>query len=112
VIDLQTERRDDVAVITLDGRLDMVAAQALRNEIDRAVDGGSTKVVLDFAPCSFVDSSGLGAVVGGLKTTRQRGGDLRIACVSGQVGVVLSLTNLDRVLRSHDSVDEAVDALR
>ena len=48
-----------------------------------------------------------GALISGLRLTRQAGGDLRIAAPSEQVRMVLGLTNLDRVLRPHESLDEA-----
>ena len=52
---------------------------------------------------------GLGALIAGLKRTRQSGGDLRIAAAGDQVETVLRLTNLDRVLRPHPSVEAASD---
>ena len=74
--------RDDategVAVLRCDGRLNMVAAPALRSAIEHAVDGGAPRVVVDLAGAGFVDSSGLGALIAGLKKARQAGGDLRI----------------------------------
>jgi len=63
---------------------------------------------VDLSSTEFMDSSGLGALVAGLKTARQAGGDLRIASPSAQVQTVLSLTNLDRVLRAHETVEQAV----
>ena len=62
---------------------------------------------MDLSSTEFMDSSGLGALVAGLKTARQAGGDLRIASPSAQVQTVLSLTNLDRVLRAHETVEQA-----
>lgn len=103
--------RDDdtgtVAVLHCDGRLNMVAAPALRTAVELAVDGGSHHVVVDLAGTSFVDSSGLGALVAGLKKARQAGGDLRIAGAGEQVTAVLALTNLNRVLRPYTSVGDA-----
>ena len=58
---------------------------------------------------SFLDSSGLGALIGGLKAARQAGGDLRVARPTPAVVSVFELTNLDRVLRARDSVDTAFD---
>ena len=55
-----------------------------------------------------MDSSGLGAVIGGLKQASQAGGDLRIAALNPQVMTILKLTNLDRVLRPYGSVAEAL----
>ncbi len=54
-------------------------------------------------------SSGLGALVSGLKVARQAGGDLRIAAPTEQVVTVLELTNLNRVLSTYDSADGAFD---
>ena len=109
MIDLDIDVDDDAAVIRLSGRLTMVNAAALRSTVTEALDAGRRRLVLDLSGCEFMDSSGLGAVIGGLKTARQAGGDLRIAALTPQVATVLQLTNLDRVLRPYDSVAEALD---
>ena len=96
-----------MAVIRCRGRLNMVAAPALRACIEQSVDEGHTRVVVDLARTSFIDSSGLGSLIGGLKKARQAGGSLRIAEATDQVLNVLRLTNLDRVLRPHVTVEEA-----
>jgi anti-sigma B factor antagonist len=97
------------AVLRLQGRLNMVAAPRLKSAIDEAVDGGSPRVVVDLNEVGFMDSSGLGALIAGLKKARQSSGDLRITGVNQQVATVLALTNLDRVLRTHPSVEAATD---
>jgi anti-sigma B factor antagonist len=101
---------DGAAVIRLKGRLTMVVAPRLRTLVTETVQQGRTRIVVDLAGCEFIDSSGLGALVAGLKATRQAGGDLRIACLAPQVATVLKLTNLDRVLRPYDSVHGALSA--
>ena len=98
-----------VIVVRPDGRLNMVAAPALRKQLHDLVAGGSSRVVVDLSATEFIDSSGLGALISGLKVARQAGGDLRIAAPTRQVITVLELTNLDRVLRAHDSADGAFD---
>lgn len=98
-----------VAVIEPRGRLNMVAAPQLRELVRAAVDGGTVNVVVDLGATEFIDSSGLGALISGLKTARLAGGDLRIARPTAQVQTVLALTNLNRVLRARDSVDGAFD---
>lgn len=101
--------REGAVVVRTTGRLNMVAAPALREEVERLVTTeGRAHVVLDLAGTTFVDSSGLGALIGGLKSARAAGGDLRIAAVPPPVLTVLKLTNLDRVLRPYASVDEAL----
>ena len=68
----------DVAVLRLVGRLNMVAAPRLKSHIDQTVEGGRARVVVDLSEVSFMDSSGLGALIAGLKKSRQASGDLRI----------------------------------
>lgn len=98
-----------VTVVRPDGRLNMVAAPALRKQLHDLVAAGSSRIVVDLGATEFIDSSGLGALISGLKVARQAGGDLRIAAPTRQVITVLELTNLNRVLRAHDSADGAFD---
>ena len=97
----------DGAVIRTSGRLNMVAAPKLRDLVAHIVhQDGRSHVVVDLADTDFMDSSGLGALIAGLKTARAAGGDLRIARAQTQVLTVLQLTNLDQILHPHDTVEE------
>lgn len=106
--DVRTDARG-IGIVTPKGRLNMVSAKQLRTAVAELVDAGTTKVVVDLAETTFLDSSGLGALVAGLKSARQAGGDLRIARPTQQVLTVLGLTNMDKVLRPRKSVDGAFD---
>ncbi|WP_308159771.1 STAS domain-containing protein [Arthrobacter sp. ISL-5] len=70
---------------------------------------GRTRIVVDLAGTDFMDSTGLGALISGLKTALSAGGDLRIARAGSQVMMVLELTGLDRILHSHDTVEECFE---
>ena len=61
-----------------------------------------------FLLVSFVDSSGLGALISGMKATRIAGGDLRIAQVGDQARLILELTTLDKVMKIYPTVEEAL----
>jgi anti-sigma B factor antagonist len=102
---LMTETR--TAVLQPTGRLNMVAAPAFKSLVEETVASGQTRIVVDLGQVTFIDSSGLGALIAGLKATRQAGGDLRLAMVPEQVMTVLRLTNLDRVLRVHPTIADA-----
>ncbi len=97
-----------VAVVRLTGRLDYQAAPEVRQELLDAVEQGSTRIVVDLGAVEFLDSSGLGALIGGLKAARAAGGDLRLAQAPEQTRVVLALTTLDRMFTAYASVPEAV----
>ncbi len=108
MMQVHTSNLTDATVLRCDGRLTMVAAPVLKSAIDEVVESGQARVVIDLSETSFVDSSGLGALVAGLKRTRQAGGDLRIAEPQEQVRMVLALTNLDRILQPFDRLEEAL----
>jgi anti-sigma B factor antagonist len=110
VTEFGQQQRGEHVVVSVRGRLDMVAAPRLRELLEQTIKEQGSSIVLDFAETTFMDSSGLGAVIGGLKLARQAGGDLRIAAVTGQIQVVLELTNVTKVFRSYATVDEALGA--
>lgn len=101
------EMGDGVAVLEPHGRLNMVSATQLRDAVATSVEGGSTRVVVDLGAVDFIDSSGLGALINGLKAARQAGGDLRIAAPNEQVRLVLQLTNMERVLNAYATPESA-----
>ena len=101
------ELGDGVAVLQLDGRLNMVTASCLRDHVGSAVASGHNRIAIDLTGIDFIDSSGLGALINGLKTARQAGGDLRIAAPNDQVKLVLQLTNMERLLTAYDSAETA-----
>lgn len=101
---------EGIGIIAPRGRLNMASARRLKDLVDGLVADGSARIVVDMADTAFIDSSGLGALIAGLKATRQAGGDLRIARPTEAVTTVLGLTNLDRVLRPRDTVEGAFDA--
>ncbi|WP_285115658.1 STAS domain-containing protein [Leifsonia sp. fls2-241-R2A-40a] len=106
-MNITTSIRDDgVAVLAAEGRISLVTAPELRREVQRVVDDGHTRVAMDLSAVAFIDSSGLGALISGLKTARAAGGDLRLAGAGDHVTRVLRLTNLDRILRVFPSSDD------
>lgn len=101
------EVRDSYAEIIADGRLNMVSAPKLREFVADVISHGSNRIVVNLEKTTFMDSSGLGALIGCLKAARQAGGDLRISSVQPQVKMVLQLTSMDKILTAYPSADEA-----
>lgn len=110
MIEFDVDRRDGgLAVVVPRGRLTMVSARAFKDLLTELATTGHPRIVVDLAETTFLDSSGLGALIAGLKSARQQGGDLRIARPSAPVVMVLQMTNMDKVLRARDDVDHAFD---
>jgi anti-sigma B factor antagonist len=97
------------AVIHLAGQLDALCAPQVRAAFADAVATGHPRLVVDLAAVGFVDSSGLGGLISGLKAARIAGGDLRLAQPSAQVSALLAMTMLERVLRSYPTVAAALN---
>ena len=95
-------------VLSPTGKFNLVAAPPVKERIDDLAASGKTRIVVDMSAVDFIDSSGLGALIGGLKSVRQHGGDLRVAGAGTQVQAVLKLTNLDRILSPYATVQEAL----
>lgn len=97
-----------IGVLRLTGRLDLLSAADLRQHVVQAVAEGTHRLVVDLAEVSFVDSSGLGALIAGLKAARLAGGDLRLAQPTAQTRSLLQLVGLDRALRLYATVEDAL----
>ncbi len=92
-------------MLSVGGDLDVVGAPDLRQAVVAAVAEGSRLLTLDLSDLDFVDSFGIGAVVGALKRLRQRGGDLAVVCPTPRIRRVFEICDLDKILALHDSID-------
>jgi len=99
------------ALLRIQGRLDAVSAPTLKAHFRRLVEAGCVQLVLDFSAVPFIDSSGLAALVSGLKLIRESGGALKLARLTRQTRTVFELTLLDRIFDFYDSVEAATSSL-
>jgi anti-sigma B factor antagonist len=90
------------------GEVDLSTASSLRARIDEIVRGGSRRLVVDLSAVGFMDSSGLSALVAGLKFMRTAGGELTIVCGAESILKVFTVTGLDRVFTIRRAVAEAI----
>jgi anti-sigma B factor antagonist len=108
-MEIRAERRDSgVTVVRPEGRLDLLSAAELKRLLVEEVGAGQCRLVVDLEGVAFIDSSGLGALIGGLKAARTAGGNLRLARPGEQALTILELTTLDRVLRPYPTVEDAL----
>ncbi|QHC66912.1 anti-sigma factor antagonist [Rathayibacter sp. VKM Ac-2759] len=105
---LSTEKIEpDIVVVRPVGRLDLTSATEFEAVVLRAITDGDLRIVVDLSGVGFLDSSGLGALVACLKEARRAGGDIRLASPGEQPTMVLRLSNLDRLLATVESVEDA-----
>lgn len=94
-------------VIQVEGRLDAETCNLLKQAFHDHVAEGVRYVTVEMSQVMFIDSSGLSALISGLKTLRQTGGGLNLAAVGAQARTALRLTLLDTVLPIFDTVEAA-----
>ncbi|MEG3862766.1 MULTISPECIES: STAS domain-containing protein [unclassified Microcoleus] len=86
-----------VKIIQPSGILDGTKASQFRQEISDLVEAGADVVLIDFQDVTFMDSSGLGALVLALKTVRAAGSQLVVCSINEQIRILFELTSMDRV---------------
>lgn len=91
-------------------RLTAENATGFKSEVVTLIDFGVSQIIIDFSSVTFLDSSGLGALVGVLKKVGHRG-DLMVASLNSDVAQMFRICRMDRVFAIHNTVDSAVQAL-
>lgn len=105
---LTTREVDGKAVIAVGGEIDVYTAPRLRDEIARVVSGGTHHILVDMAAVEFLDSTGLGVLVGGLKRVRAHDGTLELACNQDRLLKIFRITGLAKVFVIHENADAAL----
>ena len=95
-----------IKVLQPSGILDGTKAGHFRQEISNLVESDVDIVLIDFKDVTFMDSSGLGALVLALKTVRAAGGKLFICSVNEQIKMLFELTSMDRVFEIYPSRED------
>jgi anti-sigma B factor antagonist len=95
-------------VLNLRGEVDLYAAPELKRHVDGAIRRGKRRVILDLSDATFIDSTTLGIMVGGMKRLRPAGGALSVICPNPGMAKLFEITGLNRVFRVYETREEAL----
>jgi anti-sigma B factor antagonist len=107
--DIKTEELgDDAYVISLTGEVDLYTAPEFKQQLLDVIAKGAKGVVVDFSNTTFIDSTTLGVLVGGVKRLRANEGQLSLVCSDRNITKIFEITGLDRVFTIYLTRDEAL----
>ena len=110
--DIKTERLDDNAyVIALAGEVDLYTAPEFKQQLLEVIEQGAKDVVVDFSGTTFIDSTTLGVLVGGVKRLRTNDGQLSLVCSDRNITKIFEITGLDRVFTIYANREEALSGI-
>ena len=102
---------DGLGLIKLTGEVDLYTAPRFKDDLVGLIDDNAVDVVIDLSGVTFIDSTALGVLIGGVRRVNAAGGAMALVVTSRPVERVLSITGLDRVFTIHESLEDAIAAL-
>lgn len=109
-LSMQSRFEGSFEIIEVSGEIDVYTAPKLRESIVQAVEAGRRQLIIDVEHVDFLDSTGLGVLVGALKRVRAEEGTLDIVCTQERILKIFEITGLDKVFGLHASIDAAVSS--
>ncbi|PLS76271.1 MAG: anti-anti-sigma factor [Actinobacteria bacterium] len=109
LLDIQTEEADGYTICRPVGELDAFTVSQFRQSL--AELASTPRLLIDMSGVPFVDSAGLGALIGGIRRARELGGDVAVACNRPTLVRLLRTTGFDRIVTVAETVEEAAAAL-
>ena len=109
-ISVTTSAAGEVNIVHVTGEIDVASAAVLRDALEALIADGRRRLTLDLGGVTFLDSTGLGIVVGRLKKLARHGGTLTVAASHERVLRVFAITGLDQLLDIHPDLEGAVRA--
>src|SRR5256714_15266864 len=107
-LDVETGTKNGASVVTLRGEIDVYTAPRLRQTLIDLVEGGATDIVVDMEKVDFLDSTGLGVLVGGLKRVKDREGTMKRVATQERIRKIFDITGLSKVFPIFGSLDKAL----
>jgi anti-sigma B factor antagonist len=107
-LEITPETVDNYLVLHLEGELDTYNCGQLRSALVEQVEQGHSRIIVDMSAVEYIDSTGLGSLVGGLKRVSEHGGAMKIVCDNPQIVKVFEITGLDKVFAIYKTQEAAL----
>jgi anti-sigma B factor antagonist len=110
-VTIQTAQ-DEPCIVVIRGEMDVFTSPEVKEALAQQVLDGHRQFVIDLSRVSYIDSTGLGALIAGLKGARENDGSIAIVTSNAQISRIFEITGLTKIFSMFDSVDRASQELR
>ena len=105
---IDLEKRDGFSIVNVNGEVDVFTAPKLREQLIELVEQGERNLIVGLEGVDFLDSTGLGVLVAGLKRVKTHDGTLSIVCTKDRILKIFRITGLTKVFPIHESAEAAM----
>lgn len=110
-MEIKSYNKNGIKILKLKGNLmGGPDATVLHEKLHSLLDEGVKKVILDLEKVEWINSSGLGILISAMTTMRSSGGNLKLSNIPDRIRNLLSITKLDKIFESYNSIEEAVES--
>ncbi len=102
--------RDDMRVVDLNGEIDVYTSPKVKEAITELIDQGHYALIINLENVRYIDSTGLGVLIGGLKRVREHSGTVNLICTNPQIKKIFDITGLVKIFGIYDSEAAAIEA--
>jgi anti-sigma B factor antagonist len=105
------EAQGDTYIVDLNGEIDVYTSPKVKDAIGDLIDKGHYNLIINLEKVRYIDSTGLGVLIGGLKRVREHGGTVNLVCTNPQIKKIFDITGLVKIFGIYDDEDAAMKAL-
>ncbi len=105
------ETQGESYVVDLNGEIDVYTSPKVKDASGDLIDKGHYNLVINLEKVRYIDSTGLGVLIGGLKRVREHGGTVNLVCTNPQIKKIFDITGLVKIFGIYDDEDAATKAL-
>jgi len=105
------EAKGDSYIVDLNGEIDVYTSPKVKDAVGDLIDKGHYNLIINLEKVRYIDSTGLGVLIGGLKRVREHGGTVNLVCTNPQIKKIFDITGLVKIFGIFDDEDAAMKAL-
>jgi anti-sigma B factor antagonist len=103
--------KNGVRVVDLNGEIDVYTSPRVKETISELIDQGHYDLIINLENVRYIDSTGLGVLIGGLKRVREHSGTVNLVCTNPQIKKIFDITGLVKIFGIYDSEANASASL-